>query len=200
MRTDPLEGEDVAAFLRANPDWLRDNPDLYRVLHPPVRLHGEALADHMAAMLEREREHARAQCARADSVLAAGRAAAGLAARVQDAVLALMRAVEPAEFVQAELPVILGIDSATLWLERHLAVGAAARLLGRRDVVFREAPADARVLHGAAAPLARVDALVRVAGGSLLALASRDRSRLHPGQGTRPLAFLGRALAAACDR
>ncbi len=66
--------------------------------------------------------------------------------------------------------------------------------------MFRDSPADARLLHGAAAALARVDALVRVAEGSLLALASRDRSRLHPGQGARPLAFLGRALAAACER
>ena len=200
MTPDGIESEDIAAFLHANPHWLREHPELYRVLQPPVRVHGEALADHMAAMLAQTREHARLQSARAESVLAAGRAAAGLATRVQEAVLALMRAPDPFEFVRAELPAILAIDSATLWLERHLADGAATRLLGRREVLFRDAPADARMLHGAAAPLARVDALVRVAGGSLLALASRDRSRLHPGQGARPLAFLGRALAAACDR
>ena len=67
-------------------------------------------------------------------------------------------------------------------------------------MIFREQPADAALLHGAAAPLARVDALVRVGEGSLLALASRERSRLHPGQGVRSLAFLGRALSAACER
>ncbi len=205
-----VDGEDVAAFLRANPHWLRDNPEMYQVLHPPRRLHGEALADHMAAMLAREREHARAACARADSVLAAGRAAAGLAARVQEAVLALIRAPDPAEFVHAELPALLGLDAASLCADlctigggqagRLLPTGTVARVLGQREVVFREAPADARLLHGAAAPLARVDALVRVDAGSLLALASRDRSRLHPGQGMRPLAFLGRAVAAACER
>ena len=206
-----MDGDEVAAFLRANPHWLSDNPELYRVLHPPRRLHGEALADHMAAMLAREREHARAECARADSVLAAGRAAAGLAARVQEAVLALILAPDPAEFVHAELPTLLGLDAASLcagmggyagggYAGRLLPTGTIARVLGQREVVFREAPADARLLHGAAAPLARVDALVRVDGGSLLALASRDRSRLHPGQGVRPLAFLGRAVAAACER
>ena len=195
-----LQGEDVAAFLRANPDWLRENPDIYLVLHPPRRLHGDALADHMAAMLEREREHARSQAARADGILAAGRAAAGLATRVQEAVLALMHAHDPEEFVRTELPALLMVDAATLWPARHLPVGTASRLLGHRDVVFREAPGDAPLLHGAAAALARVDALVRVTDESLLALASRDRSRLHPGQGAQPLAFLGRALAAACDR
>ncbi len=200
MRANGLEGEDVAAFLRANPHWLRDNPELYHVLHPPRRQHGETLADHMAAMVERERARAQAECARADSVLAAGRAAAGLAARVQDAVLALIRASDPAEFVALELPALLAVDAAHLRNEASLPQGTASRLLGRRDVVFRETPTDARLLHGAAAPLARVDALVRVSGGALLALASRDRSRLHPGQGVRPLAFLGRALAAACER
>ena len=50
----------VAAFLRANPDWLADNPELYRILTPPNRVHGEALADHMAAMVHAERAHAAA--------------------------------------------------------------------------------------------------------------------------------------------
>lgn len=201
-----MDSEAVAAFLRAHPDWLRENPDIYRVLHPPQRLHGEQLADHMAAMLAQERAHARAECARAESVLAAGRAAAGLATRVEDAVLALIGAADPVDFIHGELPALLGVDCASLCADiggaggRLLPPGSVKRLLGRRDVVFREAPADARLLHGAAAPLARVDALVRVGARSLLALASRDRSRLHPGQGGRPLAFLGRAIEAACER
>lgn len=193
-----LQSDDVAAFLRANPGWLAENPELYRVLHPPRRLHGEVFADHMAAMLAQERTAARALAARSDSVLAAGRAAAGLAARVQEAVLALVRAPDPADCVATELPALLCIDAATLCLT--VPAGMVTRLLGRRDVVFREAPPDARTLHGAAAPLAAVDALVRLAGGGLLALASRDRSRLHPGQGVRPLAFLGRAVSAALER
>ncbi len=206
MRPGTLESEDVAAFLRANPSWLRDNPELYRVLQPPRRLHGDELADHMAEMLARERAHAQAECARADSVLAAGRAAAGLATRVQDAVLALIRAPDPAEFVRTDLPALLAVDAACLCADfghpgtRLLPAGTVDRLLGHREVAFREHPTDAALLHGSAAPLARVDALVRAGAGSLLALASRDRSRLHPGQGVRSLAFLGRALSAACER
>jgi uncharacterized protein YigA (DUF484 family) len=201
VRPGTLESEDVAAFLRANPSWLRDNPELYRVLQPPRRLHGDELADHMAEMLARERAHAQA-----DSVLAAGRAAAGLATRVQDAVLALIRAPDPAEFVRTDLPALLAVDAACLCADfghpgtRLLPAGTVDRLLGHREVAFREHPTDAALLHGSAAPLARVDALVRAGAGSLLALASRDRSRLHPGQGVRSLAFLGRALSAACER
>ncbi len=202
----PITSDDVAAFLRANPDWLSQNPELYRVLRPPRRLHGEQLADHMAAMLAQERAHAQAEGARADSVLAAGRAAAGLAGLVQEAVLTLIRTPDPAEFVHAELAGLLGLDAATLCAEdgrpgtRALPRGAVTRLLGPREVVFRDGPSETAMLHGAASPLAQVDALVRLSGGALLALASRDRSRLHPGQGAAPLAFLGRAVSAVLER
>jgi hypothetical protein len=69
--------------------------------------------------------------------------------------------------------------------------------------VFRDAPADARLLHAEAAGLARHDALARVPGdgpAALIALLARDRHVLDPAQGAGPLAFLGRAVAAALGR
>ncbi len=195
--------------MRANPRFLADNPELYRWLAPPARVHGEALADHMAAMLTRERAHAAEMIARADGVLAAGRAAAGLAARVQQAVLVLIAAADAAECVASELPAILAVDAAGLCAEglvlrgaRRLPPGSVARLLGGRAVVFRDAGEDAAMLHAEAAPLARHDALVRVPGDApaLLALAARHPGALDPGQGAGALAFLGCAVAAALRR
>jgi uncharacterized protein YigA (DUF484 family) len=192
----------VEAFLRANPAWLAAHPDLYQVMEPPTRLHGDGVADHMAALLRVQRE-------RADGLLAAGRATAGLAGRVQDAVLALFRSTDPADCVSGEMPGILAVDAAHLCIEaeypgaRRLPGGVVARLLDGRQVVFRDAPADARLLHAEAAGLARHDALVRVPGegpAALLALLARDRHMLDPAQGTGPLGFLGRAVAAALGR
>ena len=192
----------VEAFLRANPAWLAAHPDLYGVLEPPARLHGDGVTDHMAAMLRVQRE-------RADGLLAAGRATAGLAERVQGAVLALLRSSDPADCVSGEMPGILGVDGAHRCMEaerpgvRCLPAGTVARLLDGRHVVFRDSPADARLLHAEAAGLARHDALVRVPGegpAALLALLTRDRPRLDPAQGTGPLSFLGRAVAAALGR
>jgi uncharacterized protein YigA (DUF484 family) len=196
------EGEFVEAFLRANPAWLAEHPQLYHVLEPPQRVHGEGLADHMAAML-------RAQRANVDGLLAAGRASAGLAGRVQDAVLALLRCDDPADCVSGEMPGILAIDAAHLCAEaewpgaRLLPEGTVGRLLNGHQVVFRQAPADARLLHAEAAGLARHDALVRVPGEgppALIALLARDQHVLDSGQGAGPLAFLGRAVAAALGR
>lgn len=198
----PEQAALVAAFLRANPGWLAEHPELYQVLAPPLRVHGEGLADHMAAMLRAERE-------RADFVLAAGRAAAGLAARVQDAVLALLRSRDVADCVSGEMPGILAVDAAHLCMEgehpgaRWLPPGTVVRLLDGRSVVFRDAPEDARLFHAEAAGLARHDALVRVPGEgppALLALLARESRALDPAQGAGPLAFLGRAVAAAVGR
>jgi uncharacterized protein len=200
--TGNAEAAFVEAFLRANPAWLARHPDLYRILEPPVRLLGDGVADHMAAMLRVQRE-------RADGLLAAGRATADLAGRVQDAVLALFRSSDPADCVSGEMPGILAVDAAHLCVEaehpgaRHLPAGVVAPLLDGRQVVFRDAPADARLLHAEAAGLARHDALIRVPGEgppALLALLARDRHMLDPAQGSGPLGFLGRAVAAALGR
>jgi uncharacterized protein YigA (DUF484 family) len=209
---EPADAALVAAFLRDHPAFLAENPDLYRILLPPQRVHGEVMADHMAAMLRAERGHASAMADRADGVLAAGRAAAGLAARVQAAVLTLIRATDTPDCIAAELPGILAIDAASLCMEdpdglmpgvRRLPPGKVAALLGGRDVVFRNAPPDAVLLHAEAAALARHDALVRIPGDgqpALLALVTRDSSMLDPSQGAGALAFLGRAIAAALAR
>ncbi|HET6233886.1 MAG TPA: hypothetical protein VFE41_02805 [Acetobacteraceae bacterium] len=199
---DAAGSDQVAAFLRANPAWLAEHPELYRLLAPPRRVHGEVLSDHMAAMLQAERAHA-------SELIDAGRAAAGMAGRVQEGVLALMRAADPAECVSGELPGLLGIDAAALCAEEQHAVwhqlppGTVRRLLDGRDVVFRAAGSDALMLHAEAARLALHDALVRVPGAGtpmLLALASRDARALDPAQGSNALGFLGRAVAAALGR
>lgn len=210
-----LTAAEVTAFLRRNPGFLADHPALYATLAPPARVHGEALADHMAAMLRAARAEARAMGAQADGVVAASRAAAGMAARVQEAVLALIGAADTGECITAELPGLLGLDAATFCVEapatpinpptgaKLLAAGSVARLLGSKDVVFRIAPRDAGMLHGEAVRLAAQDALVRVplpGPPALLALAAREAVALHAGQGTAALAFLGRAVSAAMVR
>jgi uncharacterized protein YigA (DUF484 family) len=209
LASNSLSPEDVAAFLRDNPYFLTEHPDLYRVLAPPQRVHGDVLADHMVALIRAERAHAAAMSERAEGMLAARRAAAGLTARVQEAVLALIRAEDPVECITAELPALLAVDAASLCVEapvegaRLVPVGMVATLLGPRTVVLRSDAADAPLLHGEAVRLAHHEALVRVPGEgpeAILALVARDRHSLDPAQGTAALVFLGRVVAAALRR
>ncbi len=171
-RDEVVTAADVAAFLRANPAWLADNPTLYRILAPPRRVHGETLADHMAAMLHAERAHAALMAEQAEDVLAAGRAAVGMTERVQRAVLALLRSPDPLDCINDEMPGILGVDAVGLCVEgvdaasrlRMLPAGTVARLMAGRQVRFRASTTDARLLHGEAAGLSEQDVLVAVPG------------------------------------
>lgn len=185
--------EAVEAWLRANPDFLASRPGLYGALHPPVRHHGAKLADHMAAMIvEGRRETAR--------VLDAERARRSLAARVNEAVLALLRAPCAWECAAEEWPALLAMDSVRVLLEgeprRHrvaLRAGGVAALLPQRRLLVRPATGNA-TLHGEAAPLVLREALIPLGPGALLVLGARE-ARLLPAQ-AQPLHFLGRALAA----
>jgi uncharacterized protein YigA (DUF484 family) len=196
---DDIEPARIADYLRANPDFLAARPELYRVLTPPQRVHGEALADHMMAMVRIERAHAAAQEERAATVLHAGRAANCIAERVHEAVLALIASADVADCVTSEVPHLLGVDAAALCCEtfrprwRSLPPGAVAMLMRGKPVMCRDRPADAVLLHAEAALLAERDVLVRLPGPvpALLALVSRDPAAL---QATQAFAFLGRVL------
>ncbi|UPG72799.1 hypothetical protein MVG78_00930 [Roseomonas gilardii subsp. gilardii] len=196
------EAERIAAWLAARPSFLAERPLLYRHLAPPRRVHGERLADHMAAMLAAER-HALRDTARA------ARSGDSLATRVQGAVLALIGTQDPAETIALEWPTLLGLDSVALAAEglprrhlRPLRPGMLDRLLPPgRHLLLRDRAAgclpDDIILHGETAPLVSRDALLRLPGTGLLALGTREPALL-PLQGSgRALDFLARAAAAA---
>ncbi len=198
-----VTAEQVALWLAANPSFLAGRPELYRVLTPPQRVHGDAMADHMTAMLRIERAHNAALSERASTVLNAGRAAASVTDRVNEAVLALLAASDIAECVTNELPHLLGVDAAALCCEtfqprwRTLPPGAIAMLMRGKPVICRDRPQDAVLIHAEAALLAERDVLIRLPGETpaLLALVSRDPAALPGPQATQPFAFLGRVLA-----
>jgi uncharacterized protein YigA (DUF484 family) len=200
--TDP-EAARVSAYLRAHPDFLAEHPDLYASLSPPMRVHGKIFADHMDAMLRAARGHAAEMEAKSDAILSAGRAAAAISERVQTAILAMLAAPDPVEYVAESLPGLLGVDAASLACEwprprwRTLPPGAIKTMLRNRTVVFRDRPADAALLHAEAALLAERDILILLPGEqpALLALVSRDAALLPASQGLQALAFLGRVLA-----
>ena len=204
--------EAVLAFLHANPDFLSERPDLYRRLDPPRRVHGERLADHMAAMLTAERRRVRSLEAEMDAAVTAGRAGHGLTIRVRLAVLALMRCADVTDTVTQEIPALLGIETCTLLSEApdrrgivKLPRGFVARIMGPgRDALVRAVPTEAELLHQEAAPLVTRDALARVpvwtGHPTMLAIGARDPGALPARQTTATLAFLGRAVAAALAR
>lgn len=197
----PSEAEEAArveAWLRARPRFLAERPGLYLALEPPRRVHGEGLADHMAAMIEAQRR-------RADAATEFARASLDFGARAQRAVLALIGAPDPCEAIAEDWPALLGLDAAHVACEgpparhrRRIPPGTAARLMPvGRDSVVRDEPDPDPDLHGESAALVARDALLRLPGPRLVVLACRD-PRLLPARGVAPhLLFLSRAAAQA---
>lgn len=209
LKRSTTAAEDVENWLLSHPDFLAQRPELYLALEPPQRVHGERMADHMAAMLAAARVHIREvdaesqQCSRQPNP--------AFAIRASEAVLALLRAPDALECVAQEWPAILGVDACHVGCEtvqrRHvvkLATGTLAQLLPPgRDAVVRSAPLHVEPLHKEAAPVIRRDALARVPapGGQpmLLAVGARDADML-PAAAVESIAFLGRAVGAALAR
>ena len=132
-----------------------------------VRTVMDAVGVEKAALLGAARSQATRLTASVRRMTDERRAAASLAERVQAAVLALIRATDPADCIAHEWPGLLGLDAVALCVEanrvgfRPLPPGAVEAALGRRAAVVRPGAGNA-VLHGEAAALARVEALVRV--------------------------------------
>lgn len=200
--------EQVAAWLRENPGFLAERPELYGELTPPKRVFGEGVTDHMAAMLDAARRQARGLAEEMAAYTTEDRAEAGLVARVHDAVVAMIGAEDVVDCALNEWPALLGIESVTLAAEGRppepllpLDRGTLERVLPPgRDAIVRPYVTDAAALHAEAAPLVVRDAVVRVAMPArdlLLVLGARDAAALPLRGATAALGFLGRALATA---
>jgi uncharacterized protein len=200
--------EQVAAWLRDNPSFLAERPELYGELTPPKRVFGTGVEDHMAAMLDVARKQARGLAEEMAAFTTEDRAEAGLVARVQDAVVAMIAAEDVVDCALNEWPSLLGLDSVTIAAEGTppepllpLERGTLERVLpAGREAIVRPYVTDSAALHAEAAPLITRDALVRVAMPArdlLLVLGARDAAALPLRGASGALGFLGRALAAA---
>jgi uncharacterized protein YigA (DUF484 family) len=109
--------EQVAAWLRDNPGFLAERPELYHELTPPKRAFGTGVADHMAAMVDAARKQARGLAEEMAAFTTEDRAEAGLVARVQDAVVAMIAAEDVVDCALNEWPSLLGLDSVTIAAE-----------------------------------------------------------------------------------
>jgi hypothetical protein len=158
------------------------------------------MADHMMAMILRERSHAETMTAQAEAVLAAGRATASILSKVHEAVLVLMQASDVVDCLTTEVPSILAVDA--LCLCRHGGAaesdghaGRLGALLGAHNLVVRVSPEDSLSLYREAAALARFDLLIKLPSVGVLGLAYRNESSFGAGAGQSAWQFLGQAIA-----
>lgn len=208
-----LADQQVAEFLRRNPDFLLAHPELLAVLTPPSRHRGDGVVDMQGFMIERLRAENQHLADNHDALLDAGRRARSKQSQVHRAVIAMLGATtfeHLIEVITTDFPRTLDIDVVALCVEGGgeggvsgitcLAGGAIDAALGaNRDARFAADVAGDERIFGAGAGLVRSAALLRLrlggrAPAALLALGSRRAERFASGQGGEPLSFLAGAL------
>ena len=214
------ENDAVAEYLRRNPGFLVDNPDLVVTLTPPDFRHGEDVIDMQRFMLDSLQKHIQSLTSREKKFLAIAEDRVAGFGRVQDGAVLLLGANSFRELVRAvnfNLPDLLDIDSARLWLESGektneassahiLSPGVSDKLIGRKNqVALLEDCADRRGLVGMEKSDVNSLALIRLLAADkshcgVLALGSAEIDGFNPRQGTDLLSFLARVIESCIRR
>ena len=208
--------DDVADYLRRNPDFLRRHPELLTVLAPPGRDAG-GVVDLQRVMVERERQNNSELREALQQLLDLGANNQTSMSRIHDAALGavgLRRFGDLAAVISGDWPELLGCDGAALAFETRAealpaAPGLVALAPGRVDALIgkgaarlegglKRGPTD---IFGGAANMVASQALLRLTPGprgpaGLLALSSREPEHFEAGQGTELLVFLARTVSA----
>jgi uncharacterized protein YigA (DUF484 family) len=214
-----LTAAEVAAYLRKNPDFLVDHPDLLAALTPPQQQRGEGVLDMQYFMLQRLKADVSRLKGQQRALIATSRSNLSSQARIHAAVLAIISATSFEQLLQVvttDLAAMLDVDVVTIGVEspagnhvrmplsgiQLLRPGMVDALLGPdRDVLLRADVQGDPGLFGSGAGLVRSLALLRItvaehAPMGLLCIGTRKPEKFHPGQGTELLSFLARALEA----
>ncbi|MSO77185.1 MAG: DUF484 family protein [Alphaproteobacteria bacterium] len=209
--------DEVAAYLRAHPDFLVRHPELLAVLMPPAREQGDNVVDMQQFVTERLRRELERLRDSYKSLVTVSRTNLSVQARIHAGVLALLKARSFDHFIDIvtnELAGMVRADVVTLCIEAGndvlphavkagvyvLQPGAIDEMIGAgREVALHDDVAGDPRLFGPAAGLVRSQALVRLnisrdGPGGVLAIGSRRRNFFSPKQGTELLTFLARTV------
>ena len=220
---DTLTAEQVETYLRQNPGFLTERPDLIAVLAPPSRWDGGSVVDLQSVMVQRLREESRDLRDAANLLISTTRSNMIVQTRTHAAVMAMLGAdnfERLAHVIRHDLPLLLDVDTVALCFEsassappeisdvRWLPLGSIEKVLGGMNDPFHrliEDVYDDGQVFGEAAGLVKSAALARVQPGNgipaaMLALGARDRGAFHSGQSSDLLTFLARVTEMCVHR
>ena len=213
---DGPDAEVIADFLRMNPDFLVQNPDLISGLRLPSKWGGEGVVDMQQFMLERLREDIENLSICAQDVIETSRNNMTNQTRTHAAALALLGADSFTAMVRTivdDLALLLDVDVVSIGFERPAIPNPAlisadirtfppgyvdVLMTGEDVLLLREASDDGTVFGGGAG-LVRSAAIARLRpGGNVpagaIAFGVRQVDAFHPGQGTELVTFLARMV------
>ena len=214
----PITASDVLAYLKENPDFIADNPELVDILTPPKAATEKGIVDFQHYMVKRLKSQQDRVQAQQKIILENARANESVRTRINTAVIRLLDARSLEEFVEAltsELPLYLDVDVITLVVEAQgsghdiphgyvsgvqiVPEGTINAIMGDEHIQLRGKTAEDEVIFGPGAGLIRSQAVLKLFIGpetplGAVAFGSRDPQGFHEGQGTELVSFLAAVI------
>lgn len=212
-----LTDEDIIAFLRANPDFLKNNPDAADLLIPPKpRGQRGQPADFQAYMIDRLKTAKEAISKTTREIVENSRANMNNQQRIHKAVLRLLEARNFEDFIHTitmDLSAMLDVDIAVLVVEadgadiphiqtngiRVIPPGTVDKWMEGKNVLLQDNISGIEPIYGGGASLVRSQILLRVdismdTPPAILAFGSRNADAFKEGQATDQILFLARVI------
>ena len=207
-----ISPESVAAYLKQNPGFLNDRPELLTTLIPPEQNHGGGILDMQKFMLERLQGELTRFGSREQALLAVAESNADVQRCVFAATKALLDAKSFEDLIKIilkKMPKMFDISAAALCIEAgdHVPVGATENgiivvepgaldslIESEHSVALKSNIEGDKAIFGSRATKVRSAALLRLDLGSkvpngLLALGAKSPTGFDPRQGTELLSF-----------
>ncbi|MGE4313004.1 MAG: DUF484 family protein [Pseudobdellovibrionaceae bacterium] len=215
-KDETLSAKDVIAFLRDNPRFLQQNPEVCDFLIPPKAVEGRKVADFQSFMIERLKADKTKAQNTTDEIVKTARNNMNNQARIHRAVLRVLEAQSFDEFIQTltmDITAMLDVDITALIIEsnghdiphvhtsgiRVVPAGTLAKWMEGKTSLLQSDIGGIEAIYGGGANLVRSQALVRVdisldTPPAVLAFGSRDPFLFEDGQGTEQVNFLARVV------
>lgn len=209
-----MNEDDVIAFLKDNPDFLKDNIDL--LIPERKRTRKGEVADFQAYMIERLRSDKEEVIEISKDIVETSRANMNNQQRVHEAVLRLLEASRLDDFIHTitmDLASVLNVDIAVFLVEangndiphisasgvRVIPPGTVDKWMEGKNVLLQDNIAGIEPIYGGGAALVKSQILLRVdismdTPPAILAFGSRDPDMFAEGQATDQILFLARVI------
>ena len=212
--------QDVLAFLRDNPTFIKDHPESLELLLPAKeRPRRGQVADFQAYAIERLKQEKDKVVGTAQEIIENSRANMNNQKRIHDAVLRLLEANSFDDFIHTitmDMASTLNVDITVFLVEsegsdiphvdtsgiRVIPAGTVDKWMEGKDVMLQDNISGIEAVYGGGATLVRSQILLRIGISqntppAILAFGSRDPAMFTEGQATDQILFLARVLERA---
>ncbi len=211
-----MTADDIIAWLKANPDFLKKHPEAIDFLIAPKEENGRKVADFQSYMIERLKADKSEAIETAKEIVETARNNMNNQSRIHRAVLRLLEASSFDEFIETittDITSLLDVDITTLVVEadgreiphihtngiRVVPEGTIDNWMRGKNVLLQSDISGIETIYGAGATLVRSQTLVRIdvsmhTPPAILAFGSRDPHLFQPNQGTEQVLFLARVV------